>query len=107
MKEQGVYKIRPAGRHLSTIGKDLIQDECAAIVELVKNAYDADSPDVTISFDLDSKDTDKYILVIEDHGHGMTKDVIINSWLVPSTDYKMQKRSEPQRSTNARFEGCW
>ena len=40
---ENVYKIRPAGRHLFTIGRDLIQDSYAAIVELVKNAYDADS----------------------------------------------------------------
>lgn len=33
---ENVYKIRPAGRHLLTIGRDLIQDSYAAIVELVK-----------------------------------------------------------------------
>ena len=44
------YKIRPAGRHLLTIGRDLIQDNYAAIVELVKNAYDADSECVEIHF---------------------------------------------------------
>ena len=37
------YEIRPAGRHVLTIGEDLIQDQYAAIVELVKNCYDADS----------------------------------------------------------------
>ena len=48
---QGEYlstcEIRPAGRHVLTIGEELIQDEYAAIVELVKNCYDADSPDAT------------------------------------------------------------
>lgn len=44
------YEIRPAGRHVLTIGEELIQDEYAAIVELVKNCYDADSPDATIVF---------------------------------------------------------
>jgi len=44
------FLIRPAGRHILTIGRDLIQDRYAAIVELVKNAYDADSPDVNIKF---------------------------------------------------------
>ena len=36
--KSGSYKIRPAGRHLATIGKELIQNEAAAIIELVKNA---------------------------------------------------------------------
>lgn len=46
----GSYKIRPAGRHILTIGRDLIQDPYAAIVELVKNAYDADASKVTVEF---------------------------------------------------------
>ena len=36
-KESGSYKIRPAGRHLLTIGRDLIQDNNAALIELIKN----------------------------------------------------------------------
>ncbi|WDT67865.1 hypothetical protein [Cloacibacterium sp. TD35] len=31
--KDGLYKIRPAGRHIITIGKDLIKDKYAAIVE--------------------------------------------------------------------------
>jgi hypothetical protein len=50
MNPDTTYKIRPAGRHLLTIGRDLIQDNYAAVVELAKNAYDADSPDVNIEF---------------------------------------------------------
>ena len=50
MPEAGTYTIRPAGRHILTIGRDLIQDPYAAVIELVKNAYDADSPDVDNQF---------------------------------------------------------
>ena len=50
MNATGTYKIRPSGRHILTIGRDLIQDAYAAVMELVKNAYDADSPDVNIKF---------------------------------------------------------
>jgi len=71
MEKKGSYLVRPAGRHLLTIGRDLIKDRDAAIVELVKNAYDADSPDVQISFKASSK-RDQYSIIIEDHGHGMT-----------------------------------
>ena len=89
------YEIRPAGRHVLTIGEELIQDEYAAIVELVKNCYDADSPDATIVFRHIAADDCLEIQVI-DHGHGMSTDDIINKWLVPSTSYKQGVRSSPQ-----------
>lgn len=91
--ESGTYKIRPAGCHLQTIGSDLIQDIYAAVIELVKNAYDADSPDVQISFSKESED--KYSVSIEDHGHGMSRDVVIKKWLVPSTHDKLIRKTSP------------
>ena len=94
MNTDTTYKIRPAGRHLLTIGKDLIQDNYAAVVELVKNAYDADSPDVNIKFEAFSGQ-DEYSIIISDHGHGMSKDDVINKWLVPSTEDKIKRRSSP------------
>ena len=94
MKTSTTYKIRPAGRHILTIGRDLIQDNYAAVVELVKNAYDADSPDVNIEFKA-YPDCSGYSIVISDHGHGMSKDDIINKWLVPSTQNKLKRRKSP------------
>lgn len=88
------YRIRPAGRHILTIGRELIQNQYAAIVELVKNAYDADSPDVNITFAA-SLDRSSYSISIEDHGHGMTREIVINHWLVPSTDDKLKRRVSP------------
>ncbi len=86
MPESGSYRIRPAGRHLLTIGRDLVQDPHAAVIELVKNAYDADSPDVSIVFD--RTDAGEYRITVADHGHGMTRDTVINKWMVPSTSDK-------------------
>lgn len=97
-KPSDVHRIRPAGRHILTIGRDLIQDHYAAIIELVKNAYDADSPDVKIEFK-DSKDGNGYTLSIADHGHGMTRDTVINKWMVPSTKDKLERRVSPQQRT--------
>jgi len=90
----GTYKIRPAGRHLLTIGRDLIKDQYAAVLELVKNSYDADSPDVTLEFRAHA-DKSGYTLTITDHGHGMSRDAVINRWLVPSTDDKLTRRTSP------------
>ena len=88
------YEIRPAGRHVLTIGEDLIQDQYAAIVELVKNCYDADSPDAVIVF-RGIPEEDCLEIRVEDHGHGMSTKDIINKWLVPSTAYKLDSRKSP------------
>jgi signal transduction histidine kinase len=98
MNSSGTYKIRPAGRHILTIGRDLIQDCYAAVVELVKNAYDADSPDVNIEFRTKS-DLSSYFIVITDHGHGMSKDTVIHKWMVPSTPDKLERRTSPNGRT--------
>ena len=94
MSSSGTYKIRPAGRHVLTIGRDLIQDCYAAVVELVKNAYDADSSDVNIEFRA-KPDRSGYSIVITDYGHGMSQDTVINSWMVPSTRDKLDRRQSP------------
>ena len=100
---ENVYKIRPAGRHLLTIGRDLIQDSYAAIVELVKNAYDADSKSVEIHFKATEKlsenisgNPEKRIeITVRDYGHGMSQDTVINKWMVPSTPDKLERRTSP------------
>lgn len=94
VENNDIFTVRPAGRHLLTIGKDLIQDEFAALVELVKNSYDADSEDVIISF-IGNHERNGLEILVEDHGHGMSKRDVINKWLVPSTSYKAKNRKSP------------
>jgi signal transduction histidine kinase len=90
------HKIRPAGRHIITIGRDLIKDKYAAIVELVKNAYDADSPTCKVSLLPFSKDGKKGIkVIIRDKGHGMDYRTVVDKWMVPSTDDKLKRGHSP------------
>ncbi|MDB5222144.1 MAG: ATP-binding region ATPase domain protein [Chitinophagaceae bacterium] len=102
--DQGYYKIKPAGRHIITIGRDLIKDKYAAIVELVKNSYDADSPYCKVSLlpfikevIINEITTSKKGIRIEikDEGHGMELDTVINKWMVPSTDDKFLRKISP------------
>ena len=95
MNTDTICKIRPAGRHILTIGRDLIQDNYAAVVELVKNAYDADSPDVKIEFTA-APDYSGYSIVISDRGHGMSMEEVVNKWMVPSTRDKVDKNKSPK-----------
>lgn len=89
--QSGLYKIRPAGRHLSTIGKELIQNEAAAIIELIKNAYDADADEIYV--DINLKSISKSVeIIVSDNGHGMDMDTFLNKWMVPSTDDKYLRK---------------
>lgn len=95
MEKEETFKIKPAGRHILTIGRELIQDPYAAVIELIKNAYDADSPDVIIDFKA-FDNWEGYRITIADHGHGMSKDTVVSKWLVPSTDDKLERRLSPR-----------
>lgn len=86
----GKYPIKPAARMITTIGRDLIKDIPASIVELVKNSYDADAENVEIIFSkyLEGKDY-RISIEISDDGHGMDFSTITNTWLVPATANKL------------------
>jgi len=80
------------------VGKDLINDDNIAIVELVKNAYDAGSPSVEVRFEHLSPDghTDAGSrLVIADLGKGMTLPDIQDKWLNIAYSEKKQVPQSP------------
>lgn len=83
----------PTGRLIMSIGKDLIKDLPAALVELVKNSYDADASYVKITY---LKNKNELKIIVEDDGHGMSQDTVLNAWMVPSTDYKLKKKNSPK-----------
>lgn len=83
----------PTGRLIMSIGKDLIKDLPAAIVELVKNSYDADATNVQMIF---KKNKDSVEIIVKDDGHGMSKDTVLGAWMVPSTDYKLKNKTSPK-----------
>jgi signal transduction histidine kinase len=93
MSDDLTYKIRPSARLIHTIGSDLIGDSYAALVELVKNSYDADATKVDIVFKYAKIDNENALLIsIKDDGHGMDFDTVINKWLVPATTDKLKRK---------------
>ncbi len=88
---------KPRARMLLLLGDQLIRDPGIAVFELVKNAYDADSPDakVTMSRIIDK---DKGKIVIEDSGTGMDYETVTNDWLEPGTDYRALQRKAGERT---------
>ncbi len=85
--EEGSGRIRPRARLLKTIGAELISSETVAVIELVRNCYDADATDVEILFHKPEDPASAYI-EIRDNGHGMSRDVLLGPWLEPATDHK-------------------
>ncbi len=85
MKEEFVFK--PRARLLLQLGNQLIRNESIALLELVKNAYDANASIVNVIMK-NVDDPEKGVIIIKDNGCGMTADIIKNVWMEPGSDYK-------------------
>lgn len=86
--------LRPRARLLRTLGQELISSEVVAVIELVKNAYDADATRVLLRFIPPLEPKSGRIEVI-DNGHGMSLSTVQTVWLEPATVSKREKqRSE-------------
>lgn len=85
-------KFRPYARLLTMLGDQLIKNERIALVELIKNSYDADASWVKVTFENFNKDFQALggaKIVIEDDGLGMDRDIIENHWVNPATPTKL------------------
>lgn len=65
---------------LKRLGEELVPDVDQGIIELVKNAYDADATECVVS--ITSEAGEHSVVVVSDNGLGMTEDNIRNGWLV-------------------------
>lgn len=86
----GVGALRPRARLLRTLGNDLISSDKVALIELVKNSYDADASTVLIRFH-GPLDEGSGRIEIWDDGHGMDVGTLQRSWLDIATDTKRRK----------------
>ena len=99
-------KIRPYARLLTMLGDQLIKNEIIALVELIKNSYDADASWVKVSFidfgeDFSIKPISK--IVIEDDGCGMNAEILEKHWLNPATPDKLKRKSERSLTDKGRI----
>jgi signal transduction histidine kinase len=91
----GRGSLRPRARLLRTLGNDLISSDKVAIIELVKNSYDADASHVLIRF-VGPLVSGKGRIEIWDDGIGMSVETLETSWLEIATDTK--KRNSKSES---------
>lgn len=92
--EQIPFKIHP--RTFAALGADLVTNDAVAVVELVKNAYDAWATDVIVRF---GEDAGKKYLEVIDNGVGMSRAILSDVWCVVATPFK---QSHPHSKLGSR-----
>lgn len=97
----------PYARLMNILGDQLITDRKVAVVEIVKNSYDADAESVKVKFfNLDNYGknylpvNEQPFIEIEDDGDGMTLEIIKKVWLRPATPNKITKKKLKENLTN-------
>lgn len=78
------FRMHP--RVFAALGADLVTNDVVAVIELVKNSYDAYADKVWVRFGHDPSEGD--FLEIEDNGQGMKKNIIEDVWCLVATPYK-------------------
>lgn len=76
------------------LGRESVSSSNTAVVELVKNAYDADAKRVVLAFS--GLGTKNATLVVADDGHGMTERELRENWLCIGTTNKQESRISKQ-----------
>lgn len=93
---------KPKAQLLLQLGEQLIKSESVAILELIKNSYDADATIVQIvmnDIDAPSKGT----IEITDNGSGMDFYTVKNIWMEPGNTHKKDVVQNSQRSDLGRL----
>ena len=84
----GEFPFSVEARVAIQLGRESVSSSLVAIVELVKNAYDADATQVELRFV--RNDESAVMLVISDDGTGMDKSSLINQWMRIGTTNKLE-----------------
>ena len=99
-------KIRPYARLLTMLGNQLITDERIALIELIKNSYDADATWVKVTFEKFGDNFEvlpESKIIIQDNGCGMTKDVLSTNFLNPATPGKKIQKDKNDKTAKGRI----
>lgn len=86
--EEKIY-LKASAKLVSQLGEQLIENELVALLELIKNSYDADSTISRIivnTEELTSHGQGK--IIVNDNGHGMIPSILKNSFFKISTSFR-------------------
>ncbi|NTU79096.1 MAG: GHKL domain-containing protein [Chloroflexales bacterium] len=93
LPESLTFRVSP--RTMRMLGRENISSPLVAVLELVKNSYDADAGKVTVRFTDASKKRGE--IVIDDNGEGMDLQDLTEKWMVISTDNKLKARKTREK----------
>lgn len=93
---------RPKAQILLQLGEQLIKSESVAILELIKNAYDADATLVTVTMDRIDIEGSGTIEIV-DNGTGMDLETVCNVWMEPGNSHKKDIVTACERSALGRL----
>ncbi|NQS88775.1 ATP-binding protein, partial [Patescibacteria group bacterium] len=80
---------QPKARLLLQLGDQLIRSGSIALLELIKNSYDANASKVRVTMkNVEVPQNGR--IIIEDNGIGMDSNIIKNVWMQPGSDYKQK-----------------
>jgi signal transduction histidine kinase len=71
------FKVSP--KVLGPLGAEQLQDPALAVLELIKNSWDADATKVRVNINQAGTDA---TIVVDDNGHGMERSEFIDRWLI-------------------------
>jgi signal transduction histidine kinase len=94
--EPNLQALRPRARILRVLGEELISNDVVALIELVKNSYDADATRVLVKFNGPLEAHIGSVEVVDD-GHGMSMDTIRTAWMEPATRTKRDTKLSEQK----------
>lgn len=79
------FKFKVGSALLSELGERLVAEPGIAFTELIKNAHDADATECLVLLSNNE-------IIIDDNGHGMTKDEFEQNWMTIATNNKLGER---------------
>ncbi|MGQ4809364.1 hypothetical protein NKDENANG_02780 [Candidatus Entotheonellaceae bacterium PAL068K] len=80
----GTASFRPEARLILLPGDEFIRDKVMAVMEPVKNAFDADAREVSVGLYWPGG-PEAACLEVRDDGDGMNLDTLLHAWLEPAT----------------------
>lgn len=95
------FRIHP--RVFAALGADLVTSDVVAVIELVKNSYDAYARGVHLRFG-ESPEHGAFLEILDD-GFGMTRETIENAWCLVATPNKQRNPVAQSGDTQRRVAG--
>src|SRR5687767_12671098 len=88
--DEGTLKFSVEARLLRELGERLVKQPEVALIELIKNAYDADATTCEVTYRKGKR------ITVTDNGHGMTLTAFRDGWMRIATRSKEASAASPK-----------